>query len=414
MNRRYRILSLIHDFNFGGDEARILAFAQGLDVRRFEHKVVAIHQADPEQNQRYGTIRQQFVEAGVLVEDLGERHAQTVPASLLRPDHVVHKGWILFRVVRKLRRLIRAWSADIVDAHNNIACVVGGLAGMLTRTRTVLTLYSPGLTMQGWPPIAFSVGQFVAGMADAIVTDSHARSQDIRQWMFWSPARLVVIPNGPFPPASTRTCEEMRQLLDLPKDPKVRVIGQVSRLVESKGHMVLLTAARAVLQNEPNTVFLFVGYDNRWNATSYKEQLQHRAAALGIADRVRIVGYPGPIGDVWKAIDIHVHASLLDSLPNAIIEGMSLAKPAVVTSVGGIVEIVDHERTGLVIPPNDPEALSQALLQLLREPETAQRFGEAAYRRYMERYQPEMTTRKLENLFGEILTGKSHKLSTSD
>ena len=66
-----------------------------------------------------------------------------------------------------------------------------------------------------------------------------------------------------------------------------------------------------------------VGYD-RTNV-SYQDSLEQRAAALGIAESIRIVSYAGPIGDVWHALDIHVHASLMDSLPNAIIEGMSVA-----------------------------------------------------------------------------------------
>jgi len=114
------------------------------------------------------------------------------------------------------------------------------------------------------------------------------------------------------------------------------------------------------------------------------------------------VSYPGPIGDVWQALDIHVHASLMDSLPNAIIEGMSLALPAVVTSVGGIPEMVEHEETGLVVPPDDPASLANALLQLLRHPYQAAALGQAAYRRYRDRYGTEAMTRTLEQLFATL------------
>jgi glycosyltransferase involved in cell wall biosynthesis len=90
-------------------------------------------------------------------------------------------------------------------------------------------------------------------------------------------------------------------------------------------------------------------------------------------------------------------------LPSAIIEGMSLGKPAVVTSVGGIPEIVENDKTGRLVPPGDSKALSTALLRLLREPERAKRLGEEAKKRYEELYRPETITRRLENLFADLI-----------
>src|SRR5439155_1820363 len=123
---------------------------------------------------------------------------------------------------------------------------------------------------------------------------------------------------------------------------------------------------------------------------------------LGLADRIALAGYPGPIGDVWNVIDIHVHASLFDSLPNAIIEGMSLGKPAVVTAVGGIPEIVTDGETGLVVPPGDVDGLEAALTHLVRSPMFAARLGEAARRRHQQRLRPEHLTSSMEHLFRRL------------
>jgi glycosyltransferase involved in cell wall biosynthesis len=79
----------------------------------------------------------------------------------------------------------------------------------------------------------------------------------------------------------------------------------------------------------------------------------------------------------------------------------------VATSVGGIPEMVEHEKTGLIVPPGDPDALAQALLRLLREPEMAQRLGKAARNRYQKRYRPEVMTRKLESLFTDLVRRKN-------
>lgn len=107
------------------------------------------------------------------------------------------------------------------------------------------------------------------------------------------------------------------------------------------------------------------------------------------------------------AVDIHAHASLFDSLPISIAEGMSLGKPAVVTSAGGIPEIVQDGETGLVVLPGDADALANGLLRMLREPELAGRLGEGARRRYEALYQPGTMVRALQEYFSELASGKA-------
>src|SRR5512144_370308 len=145
------------------------------------------------------------------------------------------------------------------------------------------------------------------------------------------------------------------------------------------------------MQEEPNTAVLICGYPH---VSGYLEKLEEQAARMGISDRVRITSYPGPVGDVWAAIDIHVHASLYDSAPIAIHESMALGLPAVVTAVGGVPDLVRDGDTGLLVPPNDPECLAESLLRVVRDPDTARRLGAAARARYEAQYTaPVMTER---------------------
>jgi L-malate glycosyltransferase len=367
-----RILSFTSDLHFGGTATRLLGLGRSIDRNRFDYAVVTLKGPDPSLNPLYGSMHAQFVEAGIEVIHLDGAYSGT-NTSHVRRHQAVRAGMVLSSSVQKLNRIIRDRGIDLVDNHLVVANLIGVLAGKTARARTVVTLYAA----QRWKPFLLRLSeQFVLGVADAVVTDSQARCADLRRWM-------------------------IRSHPGLPEDPNVRVIGQVSRLIPIKGHKVLLAAARLVLDQEPDTAFLLVGYDEA--AGSYKRCLEQEADNLGIANRVRIVSYPGYIGDVWKVIDIHAHASLVDSLPSTLIEGMSLGKPAVVTSVGGIPEVVENDKTGLLVPPGDPKALSTALLRLLREPETARRLGEDAKKRYEELFRPEIVTRKLENLFEDLI-----------
>ena len=112
-------------------------------------------------------------------------------------------------------------------------------------------------------------------------------------------------------------------------------------------------------------------------------------------------------------IDIHVHASSIDSLPNAIIEGMSLGKPAVVSTAGAIPDHVENGRTGLIIQPDDPTAVADALLRLLGNEAFARQLGRAAYQRYLERFTPEVTTRQIESCFESMVEAHRNRRETA-
>jgi len=399
VTRRARILSLVEDLGFGGDEARLLAFAQSIDRARFTHIVATIRGPHPEDARDVRTMHRHFRDAGVTVLPL-TRHRAERSADVRTPLGIARAVVVGAQAGWALRRLIREESVDLIDAHLNGASVVATLVGWATGTPVVVTLYHASPTARYARLTSLAI-RFALARARAIVTDSRARRDEIRELMRRPTTRIAVIPNGVFPCSTNRGRFEMRRALGLPEDPDVRVIGQVGRLVPFKGHLVLLRAARAVVDAEPRTCFVFVGYERRGDA--YRRRLESEIAELRLDDHVRVISYPGPIADVWKAIDIHVHASLFDSLPNAIIESMSVGKPAVVTSVGGIPEMAEHQRTALVVPPGDAPALVEALLRLLREPRAAERLGAAARERYTQRYRPDVMTAQLERLFVEVL-----------
>ncbi|MDQ2840974.1 MAG: glycosyltransferase family 4 protein, partial [Acidobacteriota bacterium] len=299
-----------------------------------------------------------------------------------------------------LARVCRRWQIDVIDSHLESAGLVSVIAGRMTGTPVSVTMYcgvwDSGLMI--WPWTTRAALRFAKG----VLTDSHIRSKQMSELVPGQERKFRVIPNGIPDPEADRTGSEMRKLLGLPGDPKVRIIAQIGRFTEYKGQAVLLRAARRVLDAEPDTAFLMVGFGREG---SYKAHLNHLVRELRIEDRVVMTDYSGKIGDVWQAVDIHAHASLFDSLPISIAEGMSLGKPAVVSSAGGIPEIVQHGRTGLVVPPGDVDALAEAILRLLREPDLARELGQNARGRYEELYRPDEMVRALEGYFASLAAG---------
>jgi glycosyltransferase involved in cell wall biosynthesis len=392
--RRIGIASLINELLFGGDEHRLLSFSKTIDAGRFDHRVVCVKRADLDFDSRNGTMRQHYIDAGIRLDDLGEGYPNQHSSRAMVP---VNRSVMLTRSVARFCRYIRENQIDVIDAHLGSGSLVGAIAGGLMKVPVAITTYQ----VEQWKPLWLwqRVHPVVLRAAGAVITDSTACAQAVASFMEQPLARVTVIPNGIETPVSGRSREEMRKLLGLPDDPRVRIIGQIATLLPTKGQDVLLDAAKRVLEQERDVFFLLVGYPRD---PVYAERLKEKALRLGIADRVRICGYPDGIGDVWKVIDIHTHPTALDSLPQAIMEGMSLGLPAVVTPTGGIPTMVENEETGLIVPVKDPATLAGALLRLLREPETAARLGHAAQERYRARYTTAIMTRALEDLFAGL------------
>ena len=399
---KIRILSLVTNLVMGGDENRLLNFSRALDRSRFEHTVLSLTPPDHKVLSELGLMKPHFDRYHIPLEHLEEeprshRRQKQRGLSLVWGDVQSFS-----RVLRRLVRYLRQHEIDIVDARPNHATPIGLLAGRLAGIPAVVST-SYGLDEFWWSPTRFALAQVIFPQLDANISDSLYGIKELQRRLLLPLRRAVVVPNGIFPPTIERGRSEIRRFFDLPEDPGIQVFGQVSRLVPYKGHRVLLDAARQVLEQEPSTAFLLCGYPQ---PPQYLADLQHHAARLGIANRVRIKGYPGPIGDVWSAIDIHVHASLHDSSPIAIHESMALGLPAVVTDVGGVRELVQDGETALVVPPGDAQALAEALLRVMRDPALARSLGEQARLRFSDHFQAGIMTHALEDLFS-TLVGRS-------
>ncbi len=391
---------MIDGLGFAGGESRILSMGQGFDRTRFVHSVLTVNSALYSAPEEFQARRSQYLQAGISVDDLSE----AVPERPLPwkgvPGKLYRKTGILRRT-RRLARLLRDWQVDVIDSHLESAGLVSVLAGRMARVPVSMTMYC-GAWLNRRNPDAMNwswMTRAALRFADGVMTDSQIRSKQMSLLVPGQQEKFRVIPNGIPQPQSARSSAEMRAMLGLPADPGVRVIAQIGRFTEYKGQAVLLRAARKILDLEPNTAFLMVGFARE---ESYKPRLRELADSLGIAGRVVMTHYAGNIGDIWQVVDIHAHASLFDSLPISIAESMSLGKPAVVTSAGGIPEIVQDGETGLIVPPGDADALANGLLRILREPELARRLGEGAARRYQERYRPATMVRALEEYLSEL------------
>jgi glycosyltransferase involved in cell wall biosynthesis len=214
-----------------------------------------------------------------------------------------------------------------------------------------------------------------------------------------------VIPNGPPAPVAVRPDADVRALLGLRPRDSTRVVAQIAALSRGKGQHLLLEAAPQIIAAHPDVTFLFVGFERP--VAGYAEVLRAHARELGIAERVIVTSYQGEIGDVWQAVDIQVHPTMQDSLPNTILEGMALGKPVVASAHAGIPDLVLHDRTGIVIPVGNSGAVADGVIRYLDEPQTASAFGAAAKERYLGGFTREHLVTRMENLFADVAASRA-------
>jgi glycosyltransferase involved in cell wall biosynthesis len=182
--------------------------------------------------------------------------------------------------------------------------------------------------------------------------------------------KIVAIPAGvdtaQFHPAVSGAAVRREYGLEGP------VIGTVAMFRHAKGHQVLLQAMPDILKSEPRAAFLWVGDGVG------REVLQQEVAEAGVRDKVHMIGFREDIPACLAAMDVVVMPSLRsDGVPQVAIQALAMRKPVVASAVGGIPEVIQHQRTGMLVPPNDPQALAEAVVQLLRHPQSAAAWAQA-------------------------------------
>jgi glycosyltransferase involved in cell wall biosynthesis len=169
---------------------------------------------------------------------------------------------------------------------------------------------------------------------------------------------------------------------------------------ESKGYDTFLGAAATVSREMPEVRFLAVGKGTD------SEKMKNAVARHELEGAVTLAGYRPDVPDILSAVDLLVNCpKSREGLSVIALEAMATGLPVIATNVGGIPEIVRDGETGLLVPPDDPDALARAMVRLLSDAELASRLADAGARLVREELSVDKMVERTEALYREILEG---------
>ncbi|MGE5576559.1 MAG: glycosyltransferase family 4 protein [Syntrophothermus sp.] len=319
--------------------------------------------------------------------------------------------WSDWKATLFLRRLIQAEGIQLVHVHGFKASLVARIAAgsrrmgkrpKRNRPRVVYTVHNfifgeggKGLKRR----LYILLETFLAPRTDKIITVSRALEEDLSRLGVPS-NKIVAIYNGidtsrfsraRNPEVRTRKRSEMGLTSDH------FVVGTIARLISSKGVGCLLEAASVVLDRIPGAVFVIVGDGPQ------RQELQNKAAGLGIGGAVRFLGFREDVPELLGAFDLFVLPSLSEGMAITLVEAMAAGRPVVASRTGGIVEVVEDGKTGLLAPPGESGALAGAILRLHDDPGKAAEFVAAGQRRVEEKFTLEAMLRQTQEVYRSVL-----------
>lgn len=277
-------------------------------------------------------------------------------------DHLAALQW--------LDRRICAWRADVIWTSLTRATLLGQLVGVRRRAPVVSWQHNAFLK-----PANLALLRATQGLSALWIGDSHSVAALTAERLGVSPARLAVWPLFAADPSAPQA---------RPWRPgETLKLGVLGRLHVSKGYDVLV---EALIRMRDIDLCSTVPFEVRIAGVGdQREELAARLSAAGIGN-VRLTGFQSKPRDFLADLHLYLQPSRREGLCIAAHEAMQAGLPTLVSAVGELPHSVRDGETGLVIPPEDPDALAQALIWLLSHPERLGGMGEAARARVLDRF----------------------------
>ena len=299
----------------------------------------------------------------------------------------------------RLLRLIRERQPDILHIHLPYTGILGRVIGRLAGVKNIV--YTEHNVMEKYHPLTRLFNLVTYPMNNAAIAVSEEVERSMEKYWFSRHTRHLVIKNG-IELAEDNVPNDVliktREALGIPATHKIA--GNVAHIRPEKGHEYLIQAAKITVDRYPEITFVIVG---REKYSGEIKRLEGIAKRLGIKQNVIFTGFRHDVAALMSIFDVFILSSLAEGLPLALLEAMVQGKPVIATSVGGIPEVIKDGVNGFLVPPKDPQALADKIIQLLEDHNLRVSISENAMRTVKERFGIQEMVKKVEEVYLDIL-----------
>ena len=369
MPRAWRVAYVIGELGNGGAEYQLYELVRGLDRTRVDPTVLVLAAG--------GYWAARIRDLRVVVEEIAGRGS----ADLGR--------------LRRLRAALRRLAPDVLhtvlwsgNCYGRMAALGLGIPVVIAAERNVIAR----------PAWQVAIERVLDRSTDAYLVNSGAVADGLVTGERLPAPKIRVVHNGidltRLPPFSLDRVAARRTA---GFDPQRRLVAQVGRLTAQKDYPTFLAAAARVAVEVADVDFLVVGEGE------LRSELEAEVGRLDLGGRVRFLGLRHDVPALLGAVDVLVLTSRYEGLPNVVIEAMATGAVAVATDVGGVRELLVSGETGFIVPPGDAQAVADAVLAVLRAPESALRTAAAARRRVETEFTVDAMVRRTTELYERCL-----------
>jgi len=364
----------------GGTEKHLRVLASNLDPERFRPTIVTF--------------------------DLGEDFRQRAEEDGLEIVHFRLRRIYDFNAMRRavqLYRLIHAQRPDIVQTFHTKADIFGALVARLAGVEHLVS--SRRDVADNKKPLHKKIGRYVNRLFDRVITVCDAVGERVHEWeaVPWSRQRTIYngVDSERFSPENVDPALVARLRWEHGVSDDAFVVGMVANFRSEKNFDVFLEGVRRARTRIGRLKALAIG------AGPTLEGCREFCDRSGLAE---VVAFPGRIARVREYLSL-MHVACLtpgsnEGFSNSILEKMSMGLPVVATSVGGNAEAIEDGRTGIVIPPGDPQRLAEAIVGLYEDPDRRESMGARARVRAVREFSLEKMIERHEELYHQIMQGQ--------
>jgi len=386
------VVFFISNLDMGGTQRQLLTLLEKSKGLFLAHSLLVYVPHD-------GPFPERFAKTGVPILTLSPAAEETGAARA--KERFLQYNFPVTRVALRLHRLLRHMDTPFVlhcweFKANVLGAVAAGLAGVPAVVSSVrnLSLWKKAWDGTWWYRPADIL---TARLNDCILANAEAVKKDYQRWARVPGTRIRTLQNGldpaDMPVGDPALKEETRQALGW--DPGHPVVGWVGRLVPQKDPATFLDVARGLHAANPSLRFVLLG-DGPLAA-----DLKRSCRVAGLDHAVRFLGARTDAYRWMRIMDVLVMTSIIEGMPNVLIEALFMGIPAVATDAGGTREVIENGRTGFVVPVGDVRSLTARTRELVRDPGLRERFAQAGRLSAESRFHADRMVRQTARLYRE-------------